>query len=167
MSNRLREIVEEIQHRRKWTQEQVAKSIGYTRVSLLREMGKPEASAYEDMLLQKHADILQNVSLPPPEVPLPLGGFRPTVKDYVEEIKGDRDYLRQLLRTSLVDISSHLGELLKKHEGAPASSGERNGQAAVPPVVVKGYSEDGVPFQNKPEVKYPARKRGMKHGKDR
>jgi hypothetical protein len=165
MSNRLREIVEEIQHRRKWTQEQVAKSIGYTRVSLLREMGKAEPSAYEDMLLQKHADILQNVSPPPPEAPLPLGGFRPTVKDYVEEIKGDRDYLRQLLRTSLVDISTSLGELLKKHEGAPASLDARSGQAAAGHPVVKGYSEDGVPFQSRPEVKFPAQKRGRKYGK--
>lgn len=74
--NKLREIVKEIQYKKKMTVEQVAESIGYSRVHLTKEMKKGENGPLLKLLLDKHGDILQNVSReemkeqPHPESPL-------------------------------------------------------------------------------------------------
>jgi hypothetical protein len=62
MSKTLREIVKEIQFAKDWTVEDVAKSIGYSRVHLTKEMSKGDNSELKKLLLSKHADTLQNVS---------------------------------------------------------------------------------------------------------
>lgn len=62
MSKNLREIVREIQFKKDWTIEQVAESIGYTRVHLTKEMKKDASPLIADLLIEKYKDILQNVS---------------------------------------------------------------------------------------------------------
>ena len=60
-ANTLRELVEEIQFKKRWTIEKVAASIGYSRVHLSKEMKRPTSPLLK-LLREKHNDILQNVS---------------------------------------------------------------------------------------------------------
>jgi hypothetical protein len=58
-SKSLKEIVKELQFLKKWTVEQVAESIGYSRVHLTKEMAKTgENDHLKKLLLDKHKDIL-------------------------------------------------------------------------------------------------------------
>lgn len=62
MSKTLRDIVKEIQFAKDWTIEQVAKSIGYSRVHLTKEMAKGNNNELKNLLMDHHREILQNVS---------------------------------------------------------------------------------------------------------
>lgn len=62
MSKTLEDYVKELQFKKKWTVEQVAKSIGYSRVHLTKEMKKGDNADLKRLLLDKHSDTLQNVS---------------------------------------------------------------------------------------------------------
>lgn len=61
MSNKLRDLVEEIQYKHKMTVAQVAKSIDYSRVHLTKEMAK-DSSPLTELLIAKYGETLQNVS---------------------------------------------------------------------------------------------------------
>lgn len=61
-SKTLKEIVKEIQHKKEWTIEQVAISIGYSRVHLTKEMKKGTNDVLAAALIEKHGAILQNVT---------------------------------------------------------------------------------------------------------
>lgn len=61
MSKTLREIVKEIQFKHKLTVEEVATSIGYSRVHLTKEMAKTGGSPLADLLLSKYKDIIQPI----------------------------------------------------------------------------------------------------------
>ena len=59
MAKTLRYIVKEIQLKRNWTVEEVAESIGYSRVHLTREMQKKtENETLKQILLKEHNNIL-------------------------------------------------------------------------------------------------------------
>ena len=63
MHKTLRHIVSEIKFHKSWTVEQVAKSIGYSRVHLQKEMNKKEDNEHlKEKLYDAHKEILQNVS---------------------------------------------------------------------------------------------------------
>ena len=62
MSNKLREYVKKIQFDKDWTIEEVAKSIGYSRVHLTKEMKKESSPDIERILFEKHRSILQSDS---------------------------------------------------------------------------------------------------------
>jgi hypothetical protein len=62
MSNSLKDLVKEIQHKKKWNIEQVAASIGYSRVHLNRAMNKDGSFEIENLLKSTHADVLQDVT---------------------------------------------------------------------------------------------------------
>lgn len=62
MSKELEKIVRKIQFEKDWTIEEVAKSIGYSRVHLAREMKKTPTSELEHLLKNKFKDMFQNVS---------------------------------------------------------------------------------------------------------
>lgn len=62
MSKELRNLVKKIQFLKNWTAEEVAKSVGYSRVHLQREMKKEEPSELEAILKAKHNDVLQSAS---------------------------------------------------------------------------------------------------------
>ncbi len=63
MSNKLAEIVSDIQYLKDMTVEQVADSIGYSRVHLTREMKKEGGNdEIAEMLAKKHADVLHSVT---------------------------------------------------------------------------------------------------------
>jgi len=64
MSNTLKQIVKNIQFVKGWSIEQVAQSIGYSRVHLNKAMNSADGNGeMEELLKVKHEDILQNVSL--------------------------------------------------------------------------------------------------------
>ena len=63
MSKNLKEIVKKIQFLKDWTVEEVAQSIGYSRVHLSKEMKRGENDLLRNLLLETHKEILQNVSL--------------------------------------------------------------------------------------------------------
>ena len=64
MSKQLKELVKIIQAKRGgWTVEDVAKSVGYSRVHLTRLYTEGDTSDVEDLLRNRHADVLQNVPL--------------------------------------------------------------------------------------------------------
>lgn len=82
MSNRLREIVKIVQLKKKWTLEQVAKSISYSRVHLGRLMKADAYHEVEDILAKKYADLLQNATLPAQQnIIIPTEGS--TEKDFL------------------------------------------------------------------------------------
>lgn len=59
MSNKLTEIVTRIKYLKKWTVEEVAKSINYSRIHLQKEMKKPTGNnQLADLLREKHKDVL-------------------------------------------------------------------------------------------------------------
>lgn len=62
MSKRLRDLVAKLQYKKGWTVEEVAKSIGYSRGHLTKEMAREGKSDIEVALIEKHAKILQNGS---------------------------------------------------------------------------------------------------------
>lgn len=63
MSNTLKQIVKNIQFVKGWSIEQVAQSIGYSRVHLNKAMNSTEGNGeLEELLRVKHGEILQNVS---------------------------------------------------------------------------------------------------------
>lgn len=61
MSKTLREIVKEIQFKHNLTVEEVAFSIGYSRVHLTKEMAKTGGSLLTNMLLSKYKDVIQSI----------------------------------------------------------------------------------------------------------
>jgi transcriptional regulator with XRE-family HTH domain len=62
LAKSLKDIVKEIQFRKNWTVEQVAGSIGYSRVHLTKEMSKGNNPSLIKLLFEKHNAALQNVS---------------------------------------------------------------------------------------------------------
>jgi transcriptional regulator with XRE-family HTH domain len=62
MAKTVAELVKELQFKKQWTIEEVAKSIGYSRVHLTNVMKKGDNPDIKAMLLEKHKDILQNVN---------------------------------------------------------------------------------------------------------
>ena len=59
MSNKLSQLVKDIKYKTDKTIEQIAESIGYSRVHLGREMKKEESPAIEELLNEKYRDVLQ------------------------------------------------------------------------------------------------------------
>ena len=55
-------MVDEIQFMTGWTREEVAKSIGYSRVHLQKEMKKPQSLHFEELASKKIQQLKQNVS---------------------------------------------------------------------------------------------------------
>jgi hypothetical protein len=95
------------------------------------------------------------------------GDFHPTLKDYFDEIRGDRDFLRMIMKTSLVDISTNLSELLKKNEGSRAIPAAQNGHSDQIPVA-RFVSDEGNPLaQSKPKGASRTGRQGRKSGKGR
>jgi hypothetical protein len=62
VSKKLKELVKIIQAKKEWTVEDVAKSVGYSRVQLSRLMNQDESSDIESLLEEKHSALIQNVS---------------------------------------------------------------------------------------------------------
>lgn len=62
MSKKLRRIVKKIQYDNDWTIEEVAQSVGYSRVHLTREMKKEDSLEMEKVLENKFGVMVQNVS---------------------------------------------------------------------------------------------------------
>lgn len=112
MSNGLKDLVEEIQFRKKWTVAQVAESIGYSRVHLTREYKKQGRSELEDLLLAKHGKMLQNVSHEKiKEEHLSAAGVNITLADYIAEIKQQKQFLQELLSQKMSGVENRLTEI--------------------------------------------------------
>ena len=116
MSNTIRDLVSEIQfvHKKdKWTIAHVAKSIGKTRVTLQRAMRSPEeeaSKAIKALLIEKHGDVIQNVSRENSlNNPLPLGNLVVTLGDYVDLLKKQAEIYQKMAETNL-------GTILKNQE---------------------------------------------------
>lgn len=62
MSKKLRRIVKKIQYDNDWTIEEVAQSVGYSRVHLQREMKKQDSLEMEKVFEDKFGTVLQSVS---------------------------------------------------------------------------------------------------------
>lgn len=84
MSNSLKEIVKFVQLKNGWTLEQVAKSVGYSRVHLTRLMKEKKKSDVEDMILKKHASLFQNDTFPKSGA-LIIKTEKPSEKDFLLE----------------------------------------------------------------------------------
>jgi AraC-like DNA-binding protein len=107
MSKTLRDIVKEIQFAKDWTIEQVAKSIGYSRVHLTKEMAKGDNNELKTLLIDHHREILQNVS---------KGNIRLTIgKDEFQQMILEEEY--QMLLKLIDAEADRLLELDKKKYG--------------------------------------------------
>lgn len=125
MSKELRNLVKKIQFLKNWTAEQVAKSVGYSRVHLQREMKKEETSELEAMLKEKHSAVLQNAS----NVLLEKKGKQTVTNDLSALIQGQAE----LIESQLVLAANHaeLINLLKANPDknkpqAPLKSGNHH-----------------------------------------
>lgn len=99
MSKELRNLVKKIQFLKNWTAEEVAKSVGYSRVHLQREMKKQETSELEAMLKEKHHALLQNAS----NVLLEKKGKQTVTNDLSALIQGQAE----LIESQLVLAANH------------------------------------------------------------
>lgn len=108
MSKELKEIVKKLQFEKDWTIEQVAESVGYSRVHLQREIKKSTKSELEAILISKHKDVLQNVT----EKALPANGYTITLEDYIREIKAHNKFLQDLLISKVDKIDTNLSTTL-------------------------------------------------------
>lgn len=68
-TSKLEQLVDKIKYLKSWTTKQVAESIDYSRVHLTKEMKKEESPRFIELLLNKHKDILQDVSKETPPQP--------------------------------------------------------------------------------------------------
>lgn len=84
MSNSLKEIVKFVQLKMGWNLDQVAKSIGYSRVHLTRLMKEKKKSDVEDLILKKHSALFQNETLPGGGT-LVIKTEKPSEKDFLLE----------------------------------------------------------------------------------
>lgn len=92
MSKTLRDIVKEIQFAKDWTIEEVAKSIGYSRVHLTKEMAKGNNNELKKLLIEEHSGILQNVSNKP-------GGKFNNINLSIDKDEFQREVLEQIRQT--------------------------------------------------------------------
>lgn len=114
MSKKLTEIVKKLQFLKDWTIEDVAKSIGYSRVHLTKEMKKSESSNLEELLLVKHHGILQNDSKNKTDI-LQNDSKKGISSDNVykdEYIQSLKDQI-QILKEKNDDLKSHCSFLEK------------------------------------------------------
>lgn len=95
----LRQIVGIIQAVNNWTQEQVAQSINYTRVSLGNAMDRDD-QAIKKLLTDKFGHLLKKVP-PPIQTEAPCGEIVAQMQSQIERLEADKKRLEKLVDFSL------------------------------------------------------------------
>jgi 16S rRNA C1402 (ribose-2'-O) methylase RsmI len=94
MSKTLRDIVKEIQFAKDWTIEQVAKSIGYSRVHLTKEMAKGDNNELKTLLIDHHREILQNVSKGNIRLTIGKDEFQQMILEEIRQLKATANVVK-------------------------------------------------------------------------
>lgn len=104
-----------------WSVEQVAQSIGYSRVHLQKEMTKGENQLFIELLKNHHYDILQSVSRETHgktgnailEAGMKLGKRGTDQERYIELLERDRMFFETTLKENMNLMAANLTELLR------------------------------------------------------
>jgi transcriptional regulator with XRE-family HTH domain len=121
MTKSLRYIVKEIQLKRGWTVEQVAESIGYSRVHLTREMQKKtENETLKQTLVKAHENVLstlQNNVISEQQPDYSRRSFEKTIQANLNSIEESQAQLASLAVVQL----NQLALIRAKLEGRPVA----------------------------------------------
>lgn len=117
-ANKLKDLVKEIQFRKDLTIEQIAESIGYSRVHLTKEIKKGGNKTLEDLLLKKYNEILQNVANETEnQVSEPEAKYftKTDLIEVIKAIKGTDDiHIIELIKKCIEDSSEKIAEKVKE-----------------------------------------------------
>lgn len=136
MSKELHQMVKKIQFERNLTIEEVAESVGYSRVHLQREMKRDGPSPVIDILRNKYKEVIQNVT--PPEnvvnsneliqaITRLAASNERIVQSNSEAIASNKGVTQKVADTNskLADTNAELVQLLKQKSGEISSDVQR------------------------------------------
>jgi hypothetical protein len=164
---KFRELVESTGRRLNMSQEEIAIDLGYGK-NYISESLTPTGTLSKKLIDKFRIKYgLENPKTTDFGQRLELGDFAPTIKDYFMEVRGERDFLRQVLSSSLADICTNLSELIKTREDDPANKGQRSGPKKKVNPNASGHSDDAIPaFRNTQVVRSRRTGPGTRNGKN-